>query len=162
MIKPPKLRQLLSRSIPLFEQNPDRLQMYYANGKLHATGANSLSYQYHYDLEIIVEDFPHHPDLLFVPLMEFIRTQQAELLYNPTTQQEITFEIDPNNNDTYDIFIKIPLTERVIVVQQGDHYQVEHAEEPQPTDWLPLENITIFVKGEKIYERLATSTKQAQ
>ncbi|MGX2975360.1 phage tail protein [Ursidibacter arcticus] len=155
MIKPERLRKLLTQSIPYFANNPEQLQLFYSNGKIQTTGANSLSYQYHYELEIIVTDFPDHPDLLFVPVMEFVREQQSELVYNPNSQDKISFEIDPNNNATHDIYIKIPLTERVIVQQQGEAYQVHHANEPQPTDWQPIEKITIFVKGEKVYERTA-------
>ncbi|MDP0338263.1 phage tail protein, partial [Glaesserella parasuis] len=72
MIKPDKLRELLTKTIPYFAKNPEQLQIYYANGKIWTTGATSLSYQYLYDLEIVVEDFPEHPDLLFVPVMEFV------------------------------------------------------------------------------------------
>lgn len=161
MIKPERLRSLIVQTVPYFAQNPDQLQLFYANGNIHATGAASLSYQYHYDLEIVVTDFPNHPDLLFVPIMEFVREQQSELLYNPDNQQKIQFDIDPNNNQTYDIFIKIPLTERVVVSQTGEAYQVHHAAEPQPTDWQPIEKLTIFVKGEKVYERIATTTTAA-
>ncbi|MCT8606499.1 phage tail protein [Glaesserella parasuis] len=156
MIKPDKLRDLLTKTIPYFAKNPEQLQMFYANGKIWTTGATSLSYQYHYDLEIVVEDFPEHPDLLFVPVMEFVRLQQPELMTNPNKQDSITFEADPNNNATHDIYIKIPLTERVIVKQEGDHYQVHHAEEPQPTEWQAMERLTIFVKGEKVYEQMGT------
>lgn len=159
MIKPDRLRQRLTQSVPYFKRNPDQLQLFYANGNIHATGANSLSFQYHYELEIIVTDFPDHPDLLFVPIMEFVREQQAELLFNPDNQQKIRFEIDPNNHKSHDIYINIPLTERVIVQQAGEAYHVHHADEPQPTDWQPMENLTIFVKGEKIYERTATATR---
>ena len=155
MIKPERLRHIITQSVPYFANNPEQLQLFYANGNIYTTGASSLSYQYHYDLEIIVTDFPDHPDLLFVPIMEFVREQQAELLYNPDSQQKIKFEIDPNNHKSYDIYVKIPLTERVIVRQEGDEYQVHHAAEPQPTDWQPIEKLTIFVKGEKVYERTA-------
>lgn len=158
MIKPERLRQIITQSVPYFANNPEQLQLFYANGKIHSTGARSLSYQYQYELEIIATDFPDHPDLLFVPTMEFVREQQSELLYHPDKQQSITFEIDPNNNNTHDIYIKIPLTERVVVNQAGDQYQVHHAAEPQPTDWQPIEKLTIFVKGEKVYERTATTT----
>lgn len=158
MIKPDRLRRLLTTTIPYFVNNPDQLQLFYDNGHIYTTGASSLSYQYAYELELIVTDFPDHPDLLFVPLMEFIREHQSDLLYNPEKQQKITFKIDPNNHKSYDIYIKIPLTERVIVEQIGEQYQVHHADEPQPTDWQPIERLTIFVQGEKVYERTSTVT----
>lgn len=152
MNKPQRLRSLLTQSVPYFANNPDQLLFYYAKGKIIATGAASLSYQYAYDLEITVTDFPDHPDLIFVPVLEFIREQQPELLFNPD-KQAVEFEADPNNHNTHDLYIKIPLTERVIVQQDGNQYQVHHADEPQMTDWQPLEKLTLFVKGEKVYER---------
>jgi hypothetical protein len=162
MTKPDKLRELLSQTIPLFLRNPDRLQLYYANGNLHTTGANSLSFQYAYDLEIIVTDFPLHPDVLFVPILAFIAREQSELLFNPNFQEKITFEIEPNNNKTYDIFIKIPLTERVIVKSEGESYTAQHAEEPQPKEWQLLDKITVFVQGEKVWESELKKTEKAE
>lgn len=152
MNKPDRLRQQLAETISHFASNPDCLQLYFANGNLRATGAESLSFQYAYDLEIIVTDFPHHPDVLFVPLLAFIRREQSELLFNPDWQENITFEIEPNNDKTFDIFIKIPLTERVIVQAENDHYHIQHANEPEPTEWQVLEKFTVFVKGEKVWE----------
>lgn len=153
MNKPDLLRERLTRTIEFFEQNPDCLQLFYDNGKIWATGAESLSYQYLYELEITITDFPHHPDVLFVPIVEFVREQQPELLNNAEKQQNITFIAEPNNHRTFDLQIKLPLTERVIVKQEGERYQVTHADEPQPTEWQPIGKLEIYVKGEKVYER---------
>lgn len=153
MNKPDLLRERLTRTIEFFEQNPDCLQLFYDNGKIWATGAESLSYQYLYELEITITDFPHHPDVLFVPIVEFVREQQPELLNNAEKQQNITFIAEPNNHRTFDLQIKLPLTERVIVKQEGESYQVSHADEPQPTEWQPIGKLEIYVKGEKVYER---------
>lgn len=157
MNKPDLLRERLTQTIEFFKQDPDRLQLFYDNGKIWGTGAASLSYQYLYDLEITVHDFPLPPDVMFVPIMEFVREQQSELLYNAENQQKITFIAEPNNNKTYNLQIKIPLTERVIVKQTGDSYQITHADEPQPTEWQPIGKLEIYVKGEKVYERTATT-----
>lgn len=157
MNKPDLLRERLTCTIEFFEQNPDCLQLFYDNGKIWATGAESLSYQYLYELEITITDFPHHPDVLFVPIVEFVREQQPELLNNAEKQQNITFIAEPNNHRTFDLQIKLPLTERVIVKQEGESYQVTHADEPQPTEWQPIGRLEIYVKGEKVYERTATT-----
>lgn len=157
MIKPDRLRQLLTESIPYFARNPDQLQLFYSRGNIYATGAKSLSFEYRYSLEILVTDFPSHPDLLFVPVMAFVKEQQSELIYNPDNQQKITFEIEPNNHQSHDIYIQIPLTERVIVRQEADSYQVHHADEPQMTDLQPLAGLEVFINGEKVFERTATA-----
>ncbi|MDP8173125.1 phage tail protein [Pasteurella skyensis] len=149
MYKPDRLRKLLSKRVPYFQQNPDALQLFYANGHIHSTGATSLSWQYHYDLEIIIEDFPDSPDLIFLAVQEFIRVEQAELVLNTSKQQGVRFEVDPNNNETYDLSITIPLSERVIVSVEDNAYQIKHAEEPQPTDWQEIERIQIYVRNEQ-------------
>ncbi|MBR0573347.1 MULTISPECIES: phage tail protein [Pasteurellaceae] len=149
MYKPDRLRKLLSKRIPYFKQNPDALQLFYANGYIHSTGATSLSWQYHYDLEIIIEDFPDSPDLIFLAVQEFIKVEQAELVLNPNKQQDVKFEADPNNNETYDLSITIPLSERVIVSVENNAYQIKHAEEPQPTEWQEIERIQIYVRNEQ-------------
>lgn len=95
--------------------------------------------------------------MLFVPIVEFVREQQPELLCNSEKQQSITFIAAPNNHRTFDLQIKLPLTERVVVTQSGDRYQVSHADEPQPTEWQPIGKLEIYVKGEKVYERTATT-----
>lgn len=163
MIKPDKLRKLLTDTLSHFAKNPDQLRLYYANGKIRATSAASLSFEYVYDLELTIIDFPYHPDLLFVPLQAFIREQQPDLLLNPQKSEDgIKFEVEPNNHKTHDIYVKIPLTERVVVTQEGGSYEARHAEEPQPTEWQPIENLTIYLRNldtrefDKIYERITT------
>ncbi|SUB59070.1 P2 phage tail completion protein R (GpR) [Phocoenobacter uteri] len=148
MFKPDRLRKLLTKRIKYFRQNPDTLQLFYANGHIKSTGATSLSWQYHYDLEIIVTEFPDSPDLIFLAIQEFIKVEQSELLHNTAQQDSIKFEIDPNNNETFDISISIPLSERVIVSVKDSAYQITHAEEPKPIDWIEMERIRIYVQNE--------------
>ncbi|MDH2998107.1 phage tail protein [Pasteurellaceae bacterium LFhippo2] len=155
MIKPDRLRNQLTKVIDYFKSNPDALILQYDNGRIKATGGKSHSFEYHYDLEIIVQDFKYHPDVLFVPVLEFVRTEQSELLHNPTNQEKITFEIDTLNNKTYDIYIKIPLTERVVVKEENGLITANHANEPQPTEWEPfdLERVRIYLgDSELVYD----------
>ncbi|PID51473.1 MAG: hypothetical protein CR960_00590 [Pasteurellales bacterium] len=148
MFKPDRLRTLLTKRIKYFRQNPDTLQLFYANGHIKSTGATSLSWQYHYDLDIVVTDFPQSPDLIFLAIQEFIKVEQSELLHNTAQQDSIKFEIDPNNNETFDISISIPLSERVIVSVKDNTYQIKHADEPKPIDWQEMEQIQIYVQNE--------------
>lgn len=155
-----KLEQL----IPYFKQNPDNLQLFYTDGKLTSTGAKSLSYECAYTLEMIVTDYKGSPDILFLAIQDFIRTEQSDLIYNPDKQNDITFEIEPLNNETYDIAIRIPLTERVIVKNNDKTLEVYHAPEPQiPDPLLELSLDLIHVKGtteEKVDELRNTKVKQ--
>ncbi|KMK50477.1 phage tail protein [[Actinobacillus] muris] len=155
MLKPDRLRDLLTQSIAYFQQNPDQLILQFDNGNLKLTGAASLSFEYHYDLEVIATDFPYHPDVLFVPILNFVRIEQSELLLNPANQSKITFEIEPNNHKTYDIYIKIPLTERVIVKEQEGEFTAKHGNEPQPTEWIPLERWRLYHFDRLIFDSQA-------
>lgn len=146
MIKPDKLRHLLEKTISEFRANPDKLILQFDNGTIHATGAQSHSFEYHYNLEVIVTDFPHHPDVLMVPAMEFVRAEQWELLENPNKRGSIKFEIERNNNKTYDIYINIPLTEKVIVSEEEGNYTVKHGKELKLTEPLPIKGLKIYLQ----------------
>ncbi len=146
MIKPDRLRKLLTSTIPIFQTNPEKLVLQFDNGKIKLTGGNTPSFEYHYDLLISVADFPNHPDVLFVPLNEFIRTEQSELLFNKDNWEKITFDLDRNNNNTYDIFISVPLTERVIVKDEDGGYKAYHGNEPQINENNPLSKLQIYLK----------------
>ncbi len=154
MLKPDRLRQRLEQTIPDFKTNPDKLILQFDNGSIHATGATSHSFEYHYNLEVIVTDFPHHPDVLMVPVMEFIRIEQVELLRNPDNRGKIQFELDRNNNKTYDIYLNIPLTEKVIVSENEGDYTVKHGTEPQLTDHLPIKGLKVYLQWAKEPESL--------
>lgn len=154
MLKPDRLRQRLEQTIPDFKTNPDKLILQFDNGSIHATGAYSHSFEYHYNLEVIVTDFPHHPDVLMVPVMEFIRIEQVELLNNPDNRGKIQFELDRNNNKTYDIYLNIPLTEKVIVSENEGDYTVKHGKEPQLTDHLPIKGLKVYLQWAKEPESL--------
>lgn len=144
MLKPDRLRELLTQTLSHFAHNPDKLILQFDAGQIHATGANSHSFEYAYNLEIIAVDFPFHPNIFFVPILEFLRIEQQELLFNPDRRGEIKFEIDRNNQQTYDIFISLPLTERVIVREENGNYTAKHANEPQLTDHLPLLSLNVI------------------
>lgn len=155
MIKPDRLRALLTQTIDIFQANPEKLILQYGKGKIKSRGSQSHSFEYHYDLELIVVDFPYHPDVLFVPVLNFVRNEQWELLQNPELQDKIEFEIDHNNHESYDIYIRIPLTERVIVKEQDGHLTATHADEPSLADVSPFTRLTeyeVYLKDELIYQ----------
>ncbi|MCK3655805.1 hypothetical protein A4G19_08555 [Pasteurellaceae bacterium Macca] len=152
MLKPDLLRQVLSNSVPLFRTNPDKLQLYFDGAKIHATGAETPSFEYRYNLIVIVEDYPCHPDTLIVPVVEFLRQQQSELFDNPDKRKQgIAVELDINNHDTFDIQLTLPLTERVVVSESHGEYQVEHKPEPTPYPYQEVINWRFSLKGEEIF-----------
>lgn len=155
MIKPDRLRELLTQTIDTFKTNPEKLILQYDKGNIKSRGSKTPSFEYHYDLEIIVVDFPYHPDVLFVPVLTFIRNEQWELLQHPDLQNKIEFEIDRNNHDSYDIYIRIPLTERVIVKEENGHFTATHAAEPNLADVAGFTHLTeyeVYLQNELIYQ----------
>ena len=162
MIKPDKLRRALTETLHYFKQNPEALILQFDNGKIKVTGNKSPSFEYHYDLLVSVKDFPFHPDVLFVPIIDFIRIEQAELLYNNDNWGKVEFDIVDNNHKTYDIYISIPLTERVIAKTENGEYRIQHGNEPQLDEYQPLTNFQIYLQHqrEEIAELIFDSKQQ--
>lgn len=126
-MKPALLRKKITEFIPLFAQNPEKLQLYYANGTIHTTSrkalGKSLSFEKTYTLEIYATDIAINPDLLFLCVSEFVQEQQQEIGLN---HEAIKFEVEPLNDDSYDIVIHLPITEDVIVKKENDQYQLTY------------------------------------
>lgn len=155
MKKPNQLRAILEKSYPDFIANPDRLQLFVDNGRIIATGANSLSFEYRYTLDIIATDFPDDLAKLIVPINAYLQVNQPELFDNPQRREEaFKFEVDYNNNNTLDVAFKIQLTERVIAKQDKDNnVNLHYAPEPQwGTDYQSLEHAQVYLKNQLIFE----------
>ncbi|MDE8034647.1 phage tail protein [Actinobacillus equuli subsp. haemolyticus] len=154
MIKPDRLRERLTQTIELFDINPEKLVLQFDNGTIKCVSDKSPSFEYHYDLLVSVIDFPLHPDVLFVPVIEFVRTEQDELVLNPTKTEKIKFDIIRNNNKTYDIYISIPLTERVIAKTDGNSYQIYHGNEPKMTENNYINKLKVYLRHSDEYKEL--------
>lgn len=131
MKKPDSLRQALTQTIPELAQNPDQLHCFIQEGRISATSATSLSFEYAYTLEIIVTDYSAEPNTLIVAILAWLRVHQNEMLSNPELMQDgFSFEVDILNHDTVDLAIKLKLTERVGVHEKYGQYTIEHYDEP--------------------------------
>lgn len=133
MYKPLSLRRHLSESIPDLKQNPDKLLVFADEGRIVASGTNSLSFECCYQLTIIITDYAGDTDTLMVSLLTWVGAHQHDLLTNPERRHSgISFEVDFINHETADYSIKLELSERVIVKQteQGT-LNISHPAEPQ-------------------------------
>lgn len=143
MMKPASLREALTAAVPDLARNPEKLHIFVDEGRVVATGARSLSFEYQYTLTMIVVDFGDSSNAIMVPLLAWLRVNQSELFFNPDLQRNgVRFEADILNHDTVDLAIKVPLTERVTVKVADGGYQVTHQTEPvnegdDPASWLP-------------------------
>ncbi|HHQ4584659.1 phage tail protein [Aeromonas hydrophila] len=148
MLKPAAIRDVIASCVPQLAQNPDRLILTVGDGRIVATGARSLSFEWQYPLSIGVIDFAGHPDQLVVPLLAWLRQNQPELFTNPDKRENaIKVESELLAGDLYDLLITIQLNERVIVKKTELGIGWEHVEEP-PED--PYDGITweLFINGE--------------
>ncbi|SOZ15583.1 bacteriophage P2 Tail completion protein GPR [Cupriavidus taiwanensis] len=143
MMKPNSLREALTTAVPDLARHPEKLHVFVDEGRLVATGARSLSFEYRYTLTLIVTDFAAGSDEIMVPVLAWLRVNQPELFFSPTQREDgVKFEADILNHTTVDLALKLPLTERVTVRVNGAGYLVEHHPEPvneedDPSTWLP-------------------------
>jgi hypothetical protein len=141
MNKPDSLRAHLLANVPDLKQNPDRLLIFIDNGKIRCTAAATLSFEYGYQLQIILTDFAGHPDSVMLPVLGWVREHQSELLANLDKSAEgITFEADIIDQSKVDMSISLALTERVVVKKREDgQYDIRHVAEPHysPYDEVP-------------------------
>lgn len=139
MYKPKSLRDFLTAAVTDLARDPDRLSVYIPQGTLMATMAPGLSWEYRYQLDVIITDFAGDPDALMAPLIDWMRVNQPDTMANTdTAQRAISFEVDLTSAAAADIAISLQLTERAICKPNGDDtYTVTHPPEPQPEPALP-------------------------
>lgn len=145
MNKPESLRTHLLSTIGELKHNPDRLLIFIDNGKIRCTAAASLSFEYSFDLQVILTDFAGHPDSVMLPVLGWLKVNQADLLENLNKSAEgIQFEADILDNSKVDLSLTLSLTERVIVrTDAGGNTTIRHPGEPQRTAmfldpaWIP-------------------------
>jgi len=132
MNKPNSLREHLLTAVAGLKKNPDRLLIFIDAGSVRCTAAKGLSFEYTYTLQVLLTDFAGHPDSVFIPVLEWLRLQQPDLLTNLERGKDaIAFEADILDGGKVDMSLKLPLTERVIVKRQDDgSLDISHPDEP--------------------------------
>lgn len=133
MNKPESLRAHLLATVAELKHNPDRLLIFIDNGKVRCTAAASLSFEYGFDLQIILTDYAGHPDSVMLPVLGWLSVHQSELLENLNKSTDgIRFEADILDNSKVDLSLTLPLTERVVVGKDDDgNTTIKHPGEPQ-------------------------------
>ena len=145
MNKPESLRAHLLTTVAELQHNPDLLLIFIDNGKVRCTAAATLSFEYSYDLQIILTAFAGHPDSVMLPVLEWISINQPELLENYEKMQNgIQFEADILDKEKVDLGLTLRLTERVVVgTDEQGKTTVRHVGEPQrvagylDSNWIP-------------------------
>lgn len=161
MKKPDELRALLASSVPELKRNPERLLVFIDAGTIKSTAVRGLSFVYAYTLNLIITDFAKDPDIIIVPMLAWLRTNQPDLFLNAKNQEDgISFEADIINSKSIDLSIKIKLTESVRVAidpkpnKPGDYLaSITHLAEPPIAETRPeIEHWSLVIEGETVAE----------
>lgn len=150
MLKLNEVREIIVRANRYLQDNPDKLQVFIDSGKIVSTGAGGLSFEYDYTLTVIVQDFYGHADLIVLPLLVYLRTNQPELFENYSKNKElIQFDVEFLDQSSIDLMLKINLTERVLVRDDGaGKLRAEHVAEPEHPE-LPNQDYHIQIINRK-------------
>lgn len=126
------IKDTLLKKIRYLSENSEKLYLFVDDGDIIATNEPSLSYEYSYSLNIILEAFPGDQNIVFAVVVEWVKQHQPDILANPDKRQNgIRFEADILNNLSANISIDLKLTERVIVKEKDGQYHVDAVPEPE-------------------------------
>ena len=133
MKKPDSLRSHILAAVKELQRDPERMLIFTDKGNVRCTGASGLSFEYVYDLNFILTEYSGELDAVMIPLLDWVRVNQSELIMNLDKSKEaFKFETVILNNNTVDLSLTFPLTERVIVKRKEDGtLDVTFPEEPQ-------------------------------
>lgn len=153
MKKPTELRAHLTQWVPDLAANPDKLHIFIERGAIATKLGAGLGYQYAYTVQIIITDFAEPADVLMVPLLVWLQTNQPDLLQDPVRRDKaIAFEAEIIDHKTIDIALTLDLTERVLVSAVIGGYECTHLGEPQLPDLTGGHPWQVFLQGELIAE----------
>lgn len=134
MKKPDALKRLLLHAVPQLAAAPERLQIFIDEGRVAARAGVTLSFEYRYRLDLVVQDFAGDRTALFVPILAWLAEAQPDLLQRENGEP-FTFESEVLDDDTADVSIRIDLTEPVLVQPApGGGYAVRYLDEPGDPD----------------------------
>ncbi|RLM23686.1 phage tail protein [Brenneria alni] len=132
MLKAESLRAALTEKNRWCKANPEGVTVWVEKGSIEIAGDDS-SFMYRYPISVFAMDYPGNIDDLTLPILDWIRVNQPDLLLNPDKNKLIEFDADIANDDTADVLFKIPVWERVIVTRDEDGaVTAEHLAEPRP------------------------------
>lgn len=130
MNKPSSLRAALEAAVPDLKKAPDKVRVFIKEGGVEST-AKTRSFVYGYTVDVTILDFTGHPDALFLPILDWLRDNQPEMLQNKDLMRDgFRFEAEMLNHGAVDIAIQLKLTERVGVKEIDGKTICTHFGEP--------------------------------
>ncbi|MDF7786535.1 phage tail protein [Pantoea sp. BS_4] len=152
MLKATQLRQVLINSVPLLQQNPDNLTIDIQSGSLVSTLASSLSFEYHFQLAVVITQYADDIDLIMVPVLAWLRENQPDIMVSEEKRRTgFTFTLDATGEGKHTVTVTLQLTERVWVEQQEGGLHITHLPEPAlpENDARPWQ---LYIKGKLVSE----------
>lgn len=133
MKKPDSLRTHMLNAVKELQRDPDRLLIHTDNGKIRCLMSNGLSFEYEYELSFILTEYAGELDAVMIPLFDWVRINQSELLVNlEKSKNSFKFETVLLDNSKVDLALTFPITERVIVKRQPDgQLNISFPDEPR-------------------------------
>lgn len=148
MKKPADLRAHLAASVPSLAADPDKLQIFIERGAIASRIGGGMSFEYRYDLVLLVTDYADHADSLIIPLLAWISINQPDLMQNPDKlEQAIRFEAELIDHEKVDLQLTIALTESVVVTLAEGIYTATHIAPPVLDDLTGPTGWDLFVGG---------------
>lgn len=138
--------------MPELRRNPDALNVFIDSGRIVSTLASSLSFEYQYQFNMVITDYAGNIDLLIVPLLAWLRTNEPDIIATEEKRRTgFTFQADVISDTASDISIELQMSERVIVKRADDGLHVTQVgENPLPeNDARPVQ---LYVHGELVSE----------
>jgi len=130
MNKPGRLREALIRGLPDLALDPQKLLIFAERGSVVATGEPGESWEYAYQLTVIVQDFAGDMDALTATVLRWLAAEQPDLVLSPQSRRNgVRFEAELMSNELADVQFQLDITEPVIC-RDGNF---EHPA-PSPTD----------------------------
>jgi len=130
VIKPGSLRDALLQHLPELANDPQKLLIFAERGRVITTGAVGDSWEYAYQLTVIVQDYAGDMNTLTATVLRWLADTQPDLLLNPEAMRNaVRFEAELMTNELADVQFQLDVTEPVF--RRGDTF--EHPA-PPPSD----------------------------
>lgn len=115
MIKPGSLRTALLQHLPDIANDPQKLLIFAERGRVIATGAAGDSWEYAYQLTVIVQDYAGDMNALTATVLRWLAETQPDLLLSPEAMRNaVRFEAELMTNELVDVQFQLDVTEAVI------------------------------------------------
>lgn len=131
MIKPESLRRALLAYVPELSQDPEKMLIFADRGHLITTGANGDSWEYSYQLTIMIQDFAGDMDLLAATVLDWLSKEQPDLLKNPQGRERgVRFEAQLMTSELADVQLELDVSEPVIRTPGGFQHPAPPPRDP--------------------------------